>query len=114
MRISDWSSDVGSSELGLVRRGRHRHVVGDHHDLGFQVDAVTLVDHLDAVARAVEAGAGGLVHKRIGVEADRKSVVSGTSVEDRVDLGGRRTIKQNKCSSDTYQHTTAIHKKQNN
>src|SRR3546814_6294614 len=82
MRISDWSSDVCSSDLidqpdqldvpgGLVRRDRHRHVVGDHHDLGFQVDAVTLVDHLDAVARAVEAGAGGLVHQRIGVETLR-------------------------------------------
>src|SRR5690606_36058576 len=53
---------------GLLRRHRHRHVVGDHHDLGFQVDAVGLVDHPHRVPRAVEAGAGGLVHQGVGIE----------------------------------------------
>ena len=55
----------------LLRRDRHRHVVGDDHDLRFQVDAVVLADHAHRIARAEEAGTGGLVHQRIGVEAFR-------------------------------------------
>ena len=44
---------------------------------GLQVDAVVLADHLDRIARAVEAGAGGLVHQRIDVK------LSGTSAPAR-------------------------------
>ncbi len=58
---------------------RHRHVVGDDHQLGFQVDAVLLADDLDRVARAVKAGAGGLVHQRVGVEALRDLGATGAA-----------------------------------
>src|SRR3546814_16750512 len=94
MRISDWSSDVCSSDL-------------DHHDLQ--------VGMLGEHALADQAGQGLLERLRLcgiilgvivrpadrrhrmaigaaGVE-DRKSVVSGKSVSVRVDLGGRRTLK---------------------
>ena len=55
----------------LRRRDRHRHVVGDHDDLGFQVDAVILADYLHRIARAIEAGTHRLIHQRIDIEAFR-------------------------------------------
>ncbi|MNV39249.1 hypothetical protein D3C71_1308220 [compost metagenome] len=64
---------------GLFRGHRHRDVVGDHHQLGFQIDAVFLADHLDRITRAVEAGAGGLVHQRVGVKALRHLGAAGAA-----------------------------------
>src|SRR3546814_2490885 len=90
MRISDWSSDVCSSDLDT-----------DITALGAQVDDAHLFDGLDE-------GIGTAVHDRhfAGihldddivdaecVKGDRKSVVEGKSVSVRVDLGGRRIIKK--------------------
>src|SRR3546814_13538083 len=105
MRISDWSSDVCSSDLPLplgLRRLAH------------------------AAAPALAAGRGGAGRRREGLESqphrrraqsaepdlpllhpggrrgeqllhealDRKSVVSGKGVSGRVDLGGRCIIKK--------------------
>src|SRR3546814_13208975 len=74
MRISDWSSDVCSSDLPdhgpawrhLLLRGRGR---GDR-------------TQSDAWSPQTE------------ISGDRKSVVLGKSVSVRVDLGGRRIIKK--------------------
>src|SRR3546814_16307529 len=83
MRISDWSSDVCSSDL-----------VG-----GGQIDAraadVPLLrsdgrPHHDRWT-GHRTGDTGVVARRGG---DRKSVVEGKSVSVRVDLGGRRIIKK--------------------
>src|SRR3546814_15762867 len=71
MRISDWSSDVCSSDLSMGAR-----MVGD------------LTETAGRGREAVWQGTGG------GRRADRKSVVSGKSVSVRVDLGGRRIIKK--------------------
>src|SRR3546814_18434994 len=79
MRISDWSSDVCSSDL---RRARVRQT------------------RRGAVRRQARAAAGEC--RRLPVAGnrgsergpDRKSVVSGKSVSVRVDLGGRRIINQ--------------------
>src|SRR3546814_4109970 len=69
MRISDWSADVCSSDLG--------HAV--------QAMAGQEIQHgLPLVGLDVDQEA-----------VDRKSVVSGKSVPVRVDLGGRRIIKKN-------------------
>src|SRR3546814_14361213 len=84
MRISDWSSDVCSSDLAtpgpvssLHRRRCHRPASD-----GQRADAC----------------------------ADRKSVVKGKSVSVRVDLGGRRIIKKNihihKTNSTSIPHTS--------
>ena len=54
--------DVGERRR---RRDAHRHVVGDHRDLGLEVDAVGLVGDLDRVARPEKAVRGALVHQRI-------------------------------------------------
>src|SRR3546814_13157123 len=97
MRISDWSSDVCSSDLSwqmlpcpardLGRRQRARHA----RDL-----AAALEQHQRRDAADAETGAQfGL---RLGIELaqpqDRKSVVEGKSVSVRVDLGGRLIIKK--------------------
>src|SRR3546814_16650727 len=104
MRISDWSSDVCSSDLHFAHRRTARDfecqrrrvdvVVRAVGELDFEVDdreadhvtifgrlAHALFDRWDIFARNVTA-------------LDRKSVVSGKSVLVRVDLGGRRIIKK--------------------
>src|SRR3546814_19005552 len=111
MRISDWSSDVCSSDLVEPDCDR---VLG-----GRGPRQAALAPEREALAQrvvdfAVGAGAApGLVRieatesnrgRRVGQGArrqdpclgglDRKRVVSGTSVSVRVDHGGRRNMKQ--------------------
>src|SRR3546814_5691549 len=74
MRISDWSSDVCSSDLVEL--------------------LVELRDALEAQLR--DAGKLEWALEDFAALADRKSVVSGKSVSVRVDLGGRRIIKKKK------------------
>src|SRR3546814_6711072 len=71
MRISDWSSDVCSSDLPRAR-------------LAAVFGLVHAPQHEPARRRR-----GGIEH----IALDRKSVVSGKSVSVRVDRGGRRIIK---------------------
>src|SRR3546814_18577641 len=86
MRISDWSSDVCSSDLE-AEQGRR----------GVRVEL-----HADAVVGEIEAAEGG--DQAVG--GDRKSVVEGKSVSVRVDLGGRRIIKKNRQSQVSIRTTT--------
>src|SRR3546814_21196246 len=92
MRISDWNSDLCSSDLqpvlvetasglsGAVKPGYH---LGVHvHHLAFAIDSQT-------GTRVMHVG-----RRPRRVKRDRKSVVSGKSVSVRVDLGGRRIIKK--------------------
>src|SRR3546814_19679752 len=86
MRISDWSSDVCSSDLRPVERHRG----GDGVEVDEQCDGESDESRLRALVRiAIERG-----RQRGAQEQDRKSVVSGKSVSVRVDLGGLRFIKQ--------------------
>src|SRR3546814_14358675 len=105
MRISDWSSDVCSSDLGgdrhrsapdhrgrrlVVGRGRagglrpHR---GQHRAPGLRGRRAPQTEPAMSI--------------RFGVSPDRKSVVEGKSVYVRVNIGGRRILKKktldNKC-----------------
>src|SRR3546814_13795891 len=88
MHISDWSSDVCSSDLGLSD-GRSRS------------GADQMGPHRSAAPDAV-GGAGAEILVRGGQpvrgagrsRADRKSVVEGQSVSVRVDLGGRRIMNK--------------------
>src|SRR3546814_20866267 len=102
MRISDWSSDVCSSDLDARRSGGgvaadefaplrrgHRHG-GASQDRGVERGDIVAAEHgaVDREGRAADgAGAGGL-------KADRKSVVEGKGVSVRVDIGGRRILKK--------------------
>src|SRR3546814_18261120 len=106
MRISDWSSDVCSSDLKLVepflkptdtmgedvalliaRQPRHR--LGGAHGAGDR-----FVDYVGGRKRGAESDLAGrfVDHRKV----DRKSVVEGKSVAIRVDPGGRRILKNKK------------------
>src|SRR3546814_11115303 len=111
MRISDWSSDVCSSDLcaGSDRADGNPflshaflHALEESGSVG--AEAGWQPQHLlmtDKAGRLV--GAAPMYLKG----QDRKRVVSGKSVSVRVDLGGRRIIKKkkykNKC---TYAQST--------
>src|SRR3546814_16188988 len=74
MRISDWSSDVCSSDLQKAAPFKRN----------------------DAMLEVMPIGVIAFPGTGITENLDRKSVVSGKSVSVRVDLGGRRTIKNTK------------------
>src|SRR3546814_13899840 len=91
MRISDWSSDVCSSDLGILplRSGlvpwppEVDRVLGDEGPVAVQDDRRQLPVFIPSEPQPNDMA--GL---------DRKSVVSGKRVAVRVDLGGRRIIKK--------------------
>src|SRR3546814_16097198 len=113
MRISDWSSDVCSSDLGdlLVRAGfalpvadtetltvRYRDLFGLLRDLRGMA-ATSLLPDPAALSRDTLARAAALFAE------DRKSVVWGTSVSVRLDRGGRRILqKKQKTDKNRSQH----------
>src|SRR3546814_11896218 len=106
LRISDWSSDVCSSDLwmklyrlltgpddtafcarveGLLNRGWQLH----------GSPSITSVEGRGHVAQAIVMDKAG-PYPGFQPSRDRKSVVLGKSVSVRVDLGGRRIIKKKK------------------
>src|SRR3546814_19313534 len=106
MHISDWSSDVGSSDLRLLRPVRISSASRRQAQAGGACDAA---DHLRAAlydlrqvrrSRANHGQTAVRAHRRhldalfAGFQPDRKSVVYGTIVACREDTGGRRTIKK--------------------
>src|SRR3546814_12364450 len=105
MRISDWSSDVCSSDLAArpaaaLRGGAVFAAESVVAGAYLQIDTVLVKLVLgDAAAGAYQAGLRFVV-------VDRKSVVSGKSVSVRVDLGGRRIIKKKKLLI----HRCALHR----
>src|SRR3546814_12841261 len=103
MRISDWSSDVCSSDLDTIFDYHHYHST-THEALGVYAGFARLALGGPG-GRIIEVQAGdalllpvGTGHCRIdgSDDLDRKSVVEGKSVSVRVDLGGRRFIKKKK------------------
>src|SRR3546814_2028962 len=113
-RISDWSSDVCSSDLPTTRAACrcHRAAVVDRR-AGKRVHAALVVGRIGrhrgvVIGRADEAEPqrSPLAPRRrqrrrvrrgaTANSADRKSVVEGKSVSVRVDPGGRRSIKKKK------------------
>src|SRR3546814_11567368 len=115
MRISDWSSDVCSSDLGQrpahlgLWRGAQHPARGDRQgrDISRRGRAAIWLfrDRARGQFRAqarfpagVGRGGGGGAEagRPVQERADRKSVGEGKSVYVRVDLGGRRIIKKKK------------------
>src|SRR3546814_12811542 len=91
MRISDWSSDVCSSDLPRdypLAEGAGE--VGDLFTWPAVVEDRNITGYHSIAVPGHVAGMG-LAWERYG-SIDRKSVVEGKSVSVRVDLGGRRTI----------------------
>src|SRR3546814_8250189 len=88
MRISDWSSDVCSSDLH-----RQHHQPGhDERAIGHRADLAHPAADRRAEDDEIERGGD----HRQDQAGDRKSIVEGKSVSVRVDLGGRRIIKKKK------------------
>src|SRR3546814_15953163 len=103
MRISDWSSDVCSSDLPSIGHdfaGHDADSAGASHQSGRGSGdhgraRLRLLQHLrpSASARPMSNTAV-LENALLPLSPDRKSVVQGKSVSVRVDLGGRRIIKK--------------------
>src|SRR3546814_20503592 len=97
MRISDWSSDVCSSDLTAAGRGDQRGDISDRRcgDAGSAAP----------VAAPLRRGTGTAAlsrRHRVSDDRDRKSVVEGESVSVRVALGGRAILKKKKTPHDTH------------
>src|SRR3546814_15295227 len=90
MRISDWSSDVCSSDLTL-RRLPGLSVANDQGEGRYLTVRGVSPDLLNVTLNGQTAAAPAPDSRQV---KDRKSVVSGRSVSVRVDLGGRRLYKQ--------------------
>src|SRR3546814_14808191 len=99
MRISDWSSDVCSSDLPMIL-SNVRKLGFDPRDIKFILSTEPHYDHAGGIAALARDTGATVVASRRGAEGlragaqDRKSVVEGKSVSVRVDLGGRRSIKK--------------------
>src|SRR3546814_20669115 len=100
MRISDWSSDVCASVL-QPDVSRPALAVSELWAAYRQHERLRGASRLDVLLAIHVVGVLGLT--------DRKSVVSGTSVTVRVDLGGRRSII-NKSKQHTTTYLVDIHK----
>src|SRR3546814_18308218 len=101
MRISDWSSDVCSSDLAppcWQRHGRKaaRPTSGLPPHCPDQAYSLAAHWRTDSGASVSHPLVGPWSRRYIAARRDRKSVVQGKSVSVRVDLGGRRIIKKKK------------------
>src|SRR3546814_12378069 len=103
MRISDWSSDVCSSDL-------HRSAAVD---LGIQIEGVHLlpgrmlrrdVQRAEIVPVVLDVRAFGYREAHRAQDRDRKSVGSGKSVSVRVDLGVRGITTKKKTNTYLPRH----------
>src|SRR3546814_18688484 len=103
MRISDWSSDVCSSDL--LRLAHHLHDLGERAFIGtachLDFDRAATVDRtgenpalrVQCIRLCPRRGGIGDRHL-VDRDAARKGVGQGTSVSVRVVLGGRRSLKK--------------------
>src|SRR3546814_18941744 len=100
MRISDWSSDVCSSDLSVAKSKSKR---------GIMIHPALKSSPI----RLIFSFASSTVCCAAPANVDRQSVVSGTSVSVCVDLGGRHIIKKRK-SAITIQRCTEYETRNNN
>src|SRR3546814_16622784 len=103
MRISDWSSDVCSSDLdreGMIKMPLN---LDPRQGTDWRATLNAALDRLNSLAREAErlrADTGRHIRPILLVQVartgreDRKSVASGKSVSVRVDLGGGRVIQK--------------------
>src|SRR3546814_18908299 len=107
MRISDWSSDVCSSDLVCkIEPGCFLVNI----EKTYQERKVMKRSRRKQV-KTTKKNNGKEFYKEIGSiggKKDRKSVVKGKSVSVRVDLGGRRIIKKKTKTGITKRHTRKI------
>src|SRR3546814_18603443 len=96
MRISDWSSDVCSSDLWpkpMLSRSKLAVIHVAQARTGLDDDSYrALLKHAAGVGSSKELDDAGFTAVMEVFRQDRKRVVSGQSVSVRVDLGGRRIL----------------------
>src|SRR3546814_15665678 len=92
MRISDWSSDVCSSDLPI--RGSRRSTASIITRIRWATASCCGAPTISPTLRKRKSASCGRRPPRDRTHTDRKSVVEGKSVSVRVDLGGRRIIKK--------------------
>src|SRR3546814_16145519 len=97
MRISDWSSDVCSSDLSpqhsSAQSGRSRISVGpEPSGLNPSGGIICGADTTGAGNASARPNGMRRIDSRPTMGADRKSVVEGKMVSVRLDLGGRRIL----------------------
>src|SRR3546814_18661104 len=101
MRISDWSSDVCSSDLDNENVNSAFEMVGpaeaniDSLTAGCNTNNVVEINKND-IRGLVNLNPGGYDTDEFQANIDRKSVVEGKRVSERVNLGGGRSIKKKK------------------
>src|SRR3546814_20652220 len=112
MRISDWSSDVCSSDLlerltaegqTLIERRNAFELMRDqaaehyerHTGSNWRPRSGSMVNHRNLTSAMIDSRDFLAAKKRADNAVDRKSVVKGKSVSVRVDSGGRSIIKKN-------------------
>src|SRR3546814_12593713 len=108
MRISDWSSDVCSSDLNAPAR----HVIARRVAEALRRAPDRLVDPIAPLTLVLARRVGVLKIARPSARAggdgfehsDRKSGEEGTSVSVRLDRGGRRVINKHITKLTTDQH----------
>src|SRR3546814_19733190 len=112
MRISDWSSDVCSSDLLMMDAFLTCRLVVDTgmNTLGWSLEQAReyMREHSFMSEREIESEtlrySCGIPGQSLAYKlGDRQSVVQGKSVSVRVDLGGRRIIKKKKHTQ-TYKY----------
>src|SRR3546814_13626299 len=113
MLISDWSSDVCSSDLRRCRPRRRR---GRETDTilfararlkggAMTAESQQVAAGADSAATLADTGHHGHAHQ------DRKSVVSGKSVSVRVDRGGRRILQKKKNKQNKLERKNTTRKR---
>src|SRR3546814_17363974 len=96
MRISDWSSDVCSSDLDadILSNEKHSELHGGIFGVKARDDLALGFWNIKWQAMRLRYPRDEKDHK-----SDRKSVVSGKSVSERVDLGGSGIIQKRKSET---------------
>src|SRR3546814_18557741 len=98
MRISDWSSDVCSSDLATTASHRPMAMRAPGMPVSSRSSENSQADTTAKQGLANSEGCSDspakLIQRVAPLISDRKSVVSGKSVSVRLDLGGRRIIKK--------------------
>src|SRR3546814_14429220 len=116
MRISDWSSDVCSSDLRRLTISKKTATHQGQRPLKNSAGAISAIAGSPSHSLRSSNSSNSFVRRcwkyqvvfSSSVPADRKSVVSGKRVPVRVDLGGRRIIKKKRESDNSALTTTLL------